>query len=114
LAMLRIDVQAELRQFYGNVRIKTTRGDGLAHLDVVTHRLVGGGHIGDVFPETREHRAETVALQLRGRCERRVQILARHEAADRSADERQRRRTLPHPLVLRNHEKCAANYPTWS
>ena len=110
-AARRIDVESKLRQLHRDVAVERARAHLLGDGDVVLRGFFGGRGIRDVLAESREHRAEALPLQCRRRCQGVLQPFARHEAADRAADERQRRDVVAQPGVLRCDEQGAAHDP---
>src|SRR2546429_2758827 len=118
-AEIRGEIQTELRQFDGNLRLQTFFSDALQNLEIVFGNLLRFGTIFDVFAQVSEDRSDLLSTENLCRAKRVIERFAGHEPRHRTPYKRVVRHAIAQPLILRcceqyrSHEthECIASWP---
>ena len=104
-ARVQVQIQSQLGELDGGLAIRVLGVDAVDGVVIVARDGVGFGGIRDVFAQPRVHGGNAERSERRRGREHVVQLLAGHEASDRTPNEPVARRPLPQPRALRSRQQ---------
>src|SRR5260370_4022938 len=103
------EIQTELCQFDGNLRLQALFSDALQNFKVVFRNLLRLGVVLDVFPQISENRSDVFSTQSLSRAKRVIERLAGHEPGHRAAHKGIMCGMVAKPSVLRRSQQQGAH-----
>ena len=109
VAEVGIEVESELRKFYGNFRGNSGGADAIVEFEEMARDLRSFVAVGNIFTQMRQHGLNAVRGERARGGDGVLHVFARQETSRGAAHESEAGSVFAHPLILRDCQNSAAH-----